>query len=1100
MKKTFLCIILAIISIFSFTFVACSPSGGGGGGNPGPVANAELDEYNQIVNQIKNVFTQKSSGEQPMSAELFASSQESAIDTMFAMMNADASKEESADSDYYAFGIDFSTMTARIAGYAANNYFKLSSFYGVNILMEYGGSTIINASVEKEGDVLKTYIFTTFKDSKQNNYREYNYTEMHFTSQTDFYVVVLDYAFDEQGGLYSQTMIYATSNKEFFMLSGTIGQPKTAILFFDNGTGNLPYIIQGTESNTIPSLFSFMVENFALSNQDKAYMDALQGSQRYSISYENVIKAKTDLGILIDMDDEEYVPPIGFVSNKNAEDLVGRKTLQAFVDDGESVVGTTLTIPEEFNYLSGGIYFQTDIDTLVIPSSIRGVVIYDHDWNYSILDDSLCYDYEGGRYKGWGGLLTSYVLDGNGEFHVSNEKPFKKFILLDDQGNPTNETEAFVLDEIGNLWLKDSQGNKNYLWGFVSEPTGDTLYLPSPTYTTINGRYIQVEHFVGSDFSQMLKNVGKLDSYANTIKHIIIDGYVIEDYIPEMGIQPGFNLLRSTFLTSWEQPDGTLTGIKWDLDTLTINNIIDGARVSLSELFCGESTRFDIYNMPYSVTICQTKIKKVILNGDFETITYRSGYEIVEHIPIEPLPGGGDGMMGVIPDSGHEDRKILDTYAISEDYELNGRANAHFAYDSVVYGKKVVEIYNDDYQFPAFPDAETLVIKSSVTDLNINDSFFQIGMYSLPADRKLTIEFENIAGIDFSDFEIRDFMYRDWDDPNRGWKDSNRVEKLKFNCSEAYMERFISNLESDPSASWFVDAIKSGKYIIEYSDPHPYEEEFFANFDFDGWGSVSKKESNTQTTFEINDEFLSLVKQITGQELTGLSLYDYSGAEIKVILNISKEYIDKSGIIPSVSGAHIVEIASGMKEFDDLTAILDRIFGEKLIFNGTKQELIDRTGGGEAYITRLLYAEYYYYNKIEFSDGEVLYRGFGNKTLTYEDERVKVSITFVDGIATTYHFEDKLNSSVNYTGEQNNYNDTDDKGIYWTTSIILWDLEPDTSYYNDIPIKVPNYEFAFRYSYGENEDSSLIFIYGSGVSEYKVPFGIKNLPSSITLS
>ena len=128
MKKTLLCIILAIISIFSFTFVACSPSGGGGGGNPGPVANAELDEYNQIVSQIKDVFTQKTVGEQPLSAELYASSQESAIDTMFAMMNADTSKAVSEDNDYYAFGIDFSTMTARIAGYATiSNYLHFTA-------------------------------------------------------------------------------------------------------------------------------------------------------------------------------------------------------------------------------------------------------------------------------------------------------------------------------------------------------------------------------------------------------------------------------------------------------------------------------------------------------------------------------------------------------------------------------------------------------------------------------------------------------------------------------------------------------------------------------------------------------------------------------------------------------------------------------------------------------------------------------------------------------------------------------------------------------------------------------------------------------------
>lgn len=1116
MKKTLCCIILALISIFSFTFVACSPKGGGG--PSGPVANAELDEYNQIVDQMKGVFNQTSAtaysaksesrakSNAPtknslFSAQTYASAEQNAITNMFNMMSSDTGKKETSDMDYYAYGIDFSTMTARIAGYAANNFFKVSSFYGLNISMDYGGGTVINASVAKEDNVIKTYLFTTFNSSNQTH-KVYDYTQIRFTSETDFELIVLDYTYDAENNLEEKTMIYASSDKEFFLIISDFDNLDQATIFFDKGDSSPAYIIQGQNSSELNGILSVMEQNFELSSQEKTYIGSLYNNQKYSISYSQVNEAKTDLGIIIDMEGEEYVPPIGFVSNKNAEDLIGRKTLQAFVDDGESVDGTTLTIPDEFNYLSGGLYFQANIDTLVIPSSIRGIVVYDHNWNYSILDDTLCYDYEDGRYRAWGGLLTSYVLDENGEFYMSNEKAFKKFILLDENGDHTNETDAFVLDDMGNLWVKDSNGNKNYLWGFVSEPQSDTLYLPSPTYETINGRNIEVEHFYSGDFSQCLKNVGKFDDYTKAVKHLILDGYISEE-VPEMGIQPGFNLLRNSFLTSWQHEDGTITGLRWDLDTLTINNIIDGATVSLYSVFCTESVLFDENDMPYSKITCQTKIKKVILNGDFETIYYSNGYTIYESV-TPSAPEGEGGMVETVPGvgfDGPENRpKIIGTYAISEDYELNGRENARFSYDSIVYGKKVVEIYNDDYQFPAFPDAETLLIKSSVRELNINDSFFQIGMDFMPEDRKLTIEFENIAGINFSSFEIRDFMWRDWEDPNREWKDSNRVEKIKFNASEAYMERFISNLERDPSAYWFVNAIYSGVYTIEYGEPHPDEAEFFANFDFDGWGSVTKKETNTATTFEINDEFLSLVKQITGQELTGLSLYDYSGAEIKVILNISKEYIDKSGIIPSVSGADIVEIASEMKEFDDLAEILDRIYGSKLIFNGTKQELIDRTGGSEAYITRLLYAENVYYKEISFSDGEVLYRGLGNRTLTYEDERIRLSITFVDGWADTYHFEDKENPGVNYTGENNNYNGDDDKGIYWAIGISIYELDGESSTYEDLTIIIPNYELSFRYGYGETEDYRLIFVYGTADSNYSVQFGINNLPPTITLS
>ena len=1081
MKKKILCIILIIVSMFSFTLWACSPDG-----DKGPVANAELDEYNQIVSQMKDVFAQTSNQPELMSAKskepsltLFSSSNEDEISNMFAMMEADSTKKESSDSDYYAYGIDFSTMTARIAGYAANNYFRVSSFYGLNILMDYGGSTVINASVKKEGNKIMTYLFTTFKNTKNEIFKEYNYAEINFTSQTDFNVLVIDYVYNQQDVNTSKTMIYASSEKDFFLMSGDVDNPLTSILFFNRGTSDCAYEIEGKNSNTISTLFNVMDENFALSSQDKSFIAGLYNNQNYSITFKQVTEAKKALGILIDMEDEGYVPPVGFVSNKNAEDLVGRKTLQAFVDDGKSVDGTTLTIPSEFNYLSGGIYFNADIDTLVIPSSIKGIVVYDYNWNYSILDDTLCYDYEGGRYKAWGGLLTSYVLDDNGEFWAQNNKPFKKFILLNDNGEPTKETDFFVLDDMGNLWVKDSKGNKNYLWGFVSEPLSDTLYLPSPTYETINNKYVEVEHFYGGNFSQYLQNVGKLDDYVATIKHLVVDGYVVEQAIPEMGIHPGFKLLRNTFLMSYETPDGTRIGFDWNFDTLTINKIIDGASVGIGGMFGG-----------------QTKIKKVILNGDFETITYNNGYTIFEDIYEDrpSQPGSGGEMTETVKPDGGNGPNIIGTYTYSEDCELNGRANAHFSHESVIYGKKVVEIYNDDYQLPVFPDAETLLIKSSVRDLGIHHSLLQVGMYQMPEDRKLTIEFENIAGIDFSDFYIKDLMSAE----------SNRVEKIKFNASEQVMERIASNMQWNDSAAWLYEAINSNKYIIEYGEPHPAENEFFLNFDFDD-GMLTKKETNTATTFEINDDFLNLVKQITGQAVREINLGGDYETNVKVVLNISKEYIDNGGVIPYISGVNVVEIASQMKEFDDLTAILDRICpigNTKLIFNGTKQELTSRTHGlGEAYITRLLYAEYYYYEEIVFSDNETLYRGFGNRTLTYEDERIKISITFNDGIGSCYRFEDKSNPSVNYTGADNNPNGLDANSIYWTMSISLWENEGVSSTYEDLPITVPNYELAIWYTYGENEDSSsLIYVYGTNDSGHIVQFGINSLPPTITLS
>ena len=1126
MKKYLLCIALVLVSIFSFTFVACSPNK-----DNGPVANAELDEYNQIVYQMKDVFAQVSN--QPASGNantlmkannenfekhlngamstslynsqaLFTSSQESLISSMFTMMDTDSTKTESNDMDYYAYGIDFSTMTARIAGYAANNYFKVSSFYGLNILMDYGGNTIINASVEKEGNTIKTYLFTTFKNSRNELFKEYNYAEINFISKTDFNILVVDYAYDEQDNITSQTMIYASSNKDFFLLSGDIANPKTGMAFFDLGESSPAYVLEGVKTNTISNLYSIMSQEFALSSQDKEKIGGLYNTQDYSISYENVTKAKADLGIIIDMDSEEYVPPIGFVSNKNAEDLIGRKTLQAFVDDGESVDGTTLTIPDEFNYLSGGIYFDADIDTLVIPSSIKGIVVYDQNWNYSILDDSLCYDDEGnGRYRAWGGSLFSYVSDENGDFWISNSKVFKKFMLLDDNGEPTNETDAFVLDDMGNLWIKDSNGDKNYLWGFVSEPTGDTLYLPSPTYETINGKCIEVEHFYGGNLLESLKNKGTLDEYSANIKHLVLEGYISEE-VPEMGIMPGFKLLNSILLRCDEYEDGTKFGLKLNLETLTINNISNGAIVNLGAIFCGTHYTTNAHGVPVHETVCQTKINKVILNGDFESIAYSNGFVIYNNNNqmIEPCGDGNkqEPGFGITGDGGFS--QIIGTYAISEDYEINSTLpNAHFNGDSAIYGLKVVEISGNMDNFPLYPDAETIIIKSSVTSLGNNESFVTINDAKLADDRNVTIEFENIAGINFTDFNLRDLMYPFFGMPTY----PITVDKVKFNVSELYMENLIAGLEWSYSAQWLDQVVNSGVYQIEFANELPGEQEFVTNFGCDNYGFIFLRETSSITTLEINDDFLMLIKQFIGKELSEItiSLYPAEGEpNVKVILNVTKEFLDTNGQIPYINGAKDIEVASGMKEFDDLTAILDRISvsgnNTKLIFNGTKQELLDRTGSlGYDYIAYLLYDDY---DQIVFSDNETLYLYLEDMTVTYEDERIKIVITYDGMNASSYYFEDKLNPNVMVTQTTGNVSGLDGDNEWMAIFNFGYNYNPEIFYYDGMEITIPVYELSIYYHYGRTEDGDYNEIYGTYEEHYKVQVKLYNLPPTITLS
>lgn len=1100
MRKKFFYFVLLLILIFSFSLVACGPNRENGDSKP--VANAELDEYNQIVNQMKGVFLKNSNQEEAISvmsakaynvSTLSLTSKETAISNMFEVMTADSSKKESKDMDYYAYGIDFSTMTARIAGYAANNFFREPSFYGLNILMDYGGNTIINASVTKEGNVIKTYLFTTFKNSQNQTFKEYNYTEINFTSQTNFNILVIDYTYDQQDNISSQALIYASSNKDFFFLSGDVENPKTGIVFFDKGEGNSAYVIEGAKSNTIGNLLDLMSQNFALSNQDKTFIGNLYNTQNHSINFKQVTQAKADLGIIIDMEDEEYVSPIGFVSNKNAEDLIGRKTLQAFVDDGKSIDGTTLTIPSEFNYLSGGIYFDANIDVLVIPSTIKGVVVYDRLWNYSILDDSLCYfepadNFEEGRYRAWGGTLVSYRSNADGYFEIRNTKPFKKYILLDDNGQPTQETDAFILDELGNLWIKDSMGNKNYLWGFVSEPSksSDTLHLPSPTFVS-KDRYIQVEHYYGVGFLEAMKNVNKLDEYVACFKHMIIDGYVIEQNMPEMGVVAGFALADNYFFVSYEGEGGKIEGCKWDLETLTINNIIDGARIDLTQLFCSESTG----QFGQLKTICQTKIDKVILNGDYNSITYINGYFEMPSLTSTP---GNDGVANMKPNGGVE---ISGTYAISEEYELNGRENAKFSFESTIFGKKVMEVNGYEPNLPMYPDVEKLLIKKSVTELFIGNSLFEIGVNSLPSDRKLTIEFENIAGITFESFYVHDLMD----------VSSTRVEKVKFNVSELYMENIISNLEWNPYASWLNETVNSTKFVVEFAQPIEGEEELLRNFSFDSFGMVQIKENSNLSTIEINDNFLSIIKQILGKELGEIRLdfWRISENSLKIIVDVSKTFLDNNnGQFPEIIGATTIELSSDMKSLGDLTSILDKIIpsdGSKLIFNGTKQELIDCSGTlGIDYIARLLCIQGENYDQIIFSDGEKICGEINNEILTYEDERTKIIATFSEGLVINYSFVDKLNSNVSFTDASGQMYGDDDNNSWGVNISVMYNGAPEFGIYGDREVVVPVYEIRLYYYYGHTQDGNFNYVYGTDDGADVIQFKVYMLPESIKIS
>ncbi len=1123
MRRKILIIIFSILCVCFVSACDCNKE-------KGPVPNAELDEYNQIVSQMKDAFSQvdNQAGKQTdntESAQVKAGAsnlstyamtfsnvieQQDEMSQMFTLMESDLSKKESQDMDYYAYGIDFSTMTARIAGYGANHFFDASTFYGLNILMDYGSDTLINASVKKDGDIIKTYLYTQYETTFDGLQKEYNYTEIKFASQTDFKLVVIDYTYDEQNNLVSNTMIYATSQKEFFMISGMADETESAFVFFDRGENYSAYEINGKNSSVINSLFSIMQEKFALSQEDKDLIKGLYQNEQHSITFAQVMEAKKDLGIIIDMENGDVEPPVGFVSNKNAEDLVGRKTLQEFWDDEKSVVvdgeGKKLTIPNEFKYLSGSIRFHADIDTLIIPSSIEGVVIYNSLWDYSKMDDTLCFfepilETNSGMWRDWGGTLVADLNKFN-DYQPGLERPFKKYILLDENGQPTTQTKAFMLDEMGNLWIKDSKGQPIYLWGFTSEPKSDvdTWNIPASKIVKKDTNSVLVSPFYCEGFFEAMKNVGKLDDYIKQFKNINIEMFYVGERLDNLGYyEAGWYLPNTSFLRSWWTPEG-IQGAKWDLENLTINNVADNAKIDLTELFCSTVSHADSPTGE-PMTVCQVEIDEVILNGDFQTITLINGYADYESMGGNGEPNG-DGSYNVVDGN----RPIKATHAIGDEIKLNGRENARFSWESEIYGQKTFEYVSGYTNIPRYFDIEKIVIDNEVSEVGIHESLFEFGGLSLPADRKLTIEFENIAGIDYDMFYIKDLMEGD----------SNRVEKIIFNVTEARMQKIVADLEGNPYASWLVDIINSNRYIVEYGQPLPGEEEFLNNFDVGAHGIVSLKAQSNISEIIIDDDYLEFIKKLTAKDLENinLSLYGNGENDIKIKLDVSKEYYNENGqTLPRIDGGKIIELSEKMLEYDNLTVILDRLMqasDAKLIINGTKQDLVDCFGSlGNEYLNKLLFTDGNNYIEIAFLNEygaviEKLQNNLNGKTMTYNDGRIEIKITYDEGWNHIFSFKDLQNP----THSMENSTSNRCEGQNWSASVSLVPNGYDESEYIERDgeneyirlIKVPKYELSILYADEYNDEGYPIFAYGSDTGPQYILFSLLNPPQNITIS
>ena len=139
------------------------------------------------------------------------------------------------------------------------------------------------------------------------------------------------------------------------------------------------------------------------------------------------------------------------------------------------------------------------------------------------------------------------------------------------------------------------------------------------------------------------------------------------------------------------------------------------------------------------------------------------------------------------------------------------------------------------------------------------------------------------------------------------------------------------------------------------------------------------------------------------------------------------------------------------------------------------------------------------YDQIVFADGETLYMDLQDTIVTYEDERIKFVITYDDGCATSYYFEDKLNPNVTVTSDTGYVSGRDGDNDWTAIFSFAYNYNPDIIHYNGMEVTVPLYELSIYYHYGHTENGDFNEIYGTLEERYKMQVKLFMLPANITI-
>ncbi len=996
MKKGITKVLVGAMAIpCAFLFAACGGKGrppregDGGSGKIDFSFNQGYTEFSDTVQSIKSAYTSSSRVATASRSKDFSAatpppvtiSSSDIADIKEALTGVSYEhKSQTEQDDFYETGIDMATSVPLFSGYAMAKKYRREDFYNLNIKMNNEDSSYLNILTAKDGTKIESYMYMGQGDNLTIS-KEYTYAVIDYTSQQDFSFFAMDftYSYLDEDAISNQFIMYGTSAGDFYMVVSDYHKPERSMAFYREGFGQPAYDVYVGQTNILNDISVIMAEKF-LPAISATFMESLDGTHDCEITYAEQVDAMIDLGWITE--DEEDIP---FKYGWNASswrvknDVLATQTVEMYMASNKDVVGT-LTIPSEYKYLSLDMTIQAEgVDTLFIPKTIKGIAGQKRYWKkvpeFEVLKKMNAGETEMISEEEYRELNAEWLSPGEpitadmrrqyitdlGSFRLDlrsilSEENYHLNHIVVEEGS-----EYFMTDDFGNLWTKDSEGNKQYLLYIVQQPKSsdiDTIYLPASKYASSAARLDSTESL-------------DINVFKNVVKHIVYDASDIQ------GLSEG--LIFTDYLGG-----GKNGSVEWVLDSISFVNIPQN-------LFWTEYIRdpytneiIDTYQYDFDFdlgsmfsqhdsagNIGGLRPKKVILQGDFtgiHVVDYFVDFDTKELLWASEGVELRDSEGNINPNAYFTDRSRLSTV---REVEINQEA-----------GDEQAKVYSVRYYTESSAGKTYYWERPSVGDVQVEKTQLLLGLNqaSYPLVKKVTIKdgVKNVgefyvegSSISFGGGNTEWIVEDAYDMEN--FAPSEYVPKATFNCSLFEYKYSLKDREFLGSANSDY-GIKDATFLKANTVK---QNQMFDIFE--------------EITISVNDEDKIITQ-------CGVHLYPFSNISTKNYtlrasdINLVKEAFAEGGV--TVEGILLTIRTKGTislpKENPGVVFNLWRtnVHSPKIKYAGTKAEFVTNYCSGSDRLSSF----YYLAEKIECTDGSYTVSK-DNFTVVYETEYIKYEYT-----------------------------------------------------------------------------------------------------------